>query len=102
LILLTFSGGGTRDAAFFYCFLEALRDSEVSLVAVCVSLTGCSSMKAAPSEGAGFVPIKEMSARGNLPFHKVSIKAGADFKRYRTLYIKDVNTQYLLEAGWRR
>ena len=63
-------------------------------------LSGCESMKAKPSQGVGFVPVEQMSKREDLPFQKVWVKAGVDWKRYRTLYIKDVNTQYLMEAGW--
>ena len=66
--------------------------------------TGCASMdekmKAKPAEGAGFVPMEKMSNRADLPFNKVWVKAGVDWKKYRTLYIKDVNTRYLLEANW--
>lgn len=71
-----------------------------SVVVVCFGLTGCTSMKAKPSEGAGFVPVQEMTKREDLPFHKTWVKAGVDWKKYKTLYIKDVNTQYLLEAEW--
>jgi hypothetical protein len=73
-----------------------------SVVALCFSLTGCSSssMKAKPSEGAGFVPVQEMSKREDLPFHKTWVKAGVDWKRYTSLYIKDINTKYLLDANW--
>ena len=57
-------------------------------------------MKATPSEGAGFVPMNEMSNRVDLPFNKVWLKAGVDWNAYRTIYIKDVNTRYLMEANW--
>lgn len=77
----------------------------------CAGLAGCASVdktvqsakeeaKAKPSEGAGFVQMDEMSKRADLPFQKVWVKAGVDWKKYRTLYIKDVNTKYLLEANW--
>jgi hypothetical protein len=62
--------------------------------------TGCESMKAKPSAGAGFVPVEEMTHREDLPFHNVWVKSGVDFKKYQSLYIADVNTQYLLEANW--
>lgn len=66
--------------------------------------TGCETMsekmKAKPAEGTGFVPMGEMSKQADLPFQKVWVKAGVDWKKYRTLYIKDVNTKYLLEANW--
>ncbi len=67
-------------------------------------LTGCQStsesMKAKPSQGGGFVPLEEMSKREDLPFHKAWVKAGTDWNRYRSLYITDVSTRYLLEANW--
>jgi hypothetical protein len=72
----------------------------VLCAAVNLGLGGCSSMKAKPSEGAGFVPMNEMSNRADLPFNKVWVKAGVDWTPYKTIYIKDVNTKYLMEATW--
>jgi hypothetical protein len=72
----------------------------VAVVVVGLSLSGCQSMKAEPSKGAGFVPVDQMSQRADLPFNKAWVQAGVDWKKYRPLYIKDVNTQYLLEANW--
>lgn len=72
----------------------------VAVVVLCLCITGCSSMKAAPSEGAGFVPVNEMTRRDDLPFQKTWVKAGVDWKKYTALYIKDVNTRYILEATW--
>ncbi len=63
-------------------------------------LTGCASMKAEPSKGAGFVPVQEMSHREDLPFQKVWAKADVDWTKYQTIYIAEVNTQYLMEADW--
>jgi hypothetical protein len=57
-------------------------------------------LKAKPSQGAGFVPVDQMSKREDLPFNKVWVQAGVDFKAYRTVYIKPVNTKYLLQANW--
>ena len=76
-----------------------------------VGFTGCATvtqtaqvaeqdLKAKPSQGAGFVPMDQLSKREDLPFQKVWVKAGVDFKVYRTIYIKPVNTQYLIEATW--
>lgn len=65
-----------------------------------LGLVGCQSMKAKPSEGVGYVPMEEMSKREDLPFNKVWVKAGTDWKAYKTIYIKDVNTQYLMDANW--
>jgi len=67
---------------------------------LCCGLTGCASMKAKPSEGAGFVPVQEMTKREDLPFHKVWVKSEVDWNKYKCLYVQDVNTQYLLEATW--
>jgi hypothetical protein len=68
---------------------------------LCFSLIGCESMRAKPSKGGGFVPLQEMSQNPELPFDKVWIKSGVDWGKYRTLYMKGVNTDYLLKAsGW--
>ena len=54
-----------------------------TLVAVTLGLslmmTGCAAMKAAPSTGAGFVPMQQMTKREDLPFHKVWFKDNVDF-----------------------
>jgi len=76
-----------------------------------VGFTGCATvdqtaqvakeeLKAKPSQGAGFVPMEQMSQRADLPFQKVWVKTGFDLKAYRTIYIKPVNTKYLMEANW--
>jgi hypothetical protein len=65
-----------------------------------LGLAGCSSMKAKPSEGAGYVPMQEMSKREDLPFNKVWVKAGVDWKIYTSIYIKEVNTDYLMQSDW--
>ncbi|NTW35171.1 MAG: DUF3313 domain-containing protein [Syntrophobacteraceae bacterium] len=65
-----------------------------------LGLAGCSSMKAKPSEGAGFVPMEEMSKREDLPFNKVWVKAGVDWKSYQSIYVKEVNTDYLMQSDW--
>jgi uncharacterized protein YceK len=72
----------------------------VLVVMVSIGLSGCQSMKAEPSKGAGFVPVEEMSKREDLPFQKVWVQAGVDWNQYKTIYIKDVNTKYLLDANW--
>jgi hypothetical protein len=63
-------------------------------------ISGCESMKAKPSEGVGFVPMEQMTKRDDLPFQKVWVKADVDWNKYGTVYIKDVNTEYLMEANW--
>jgi hypothetical protein len=70
------------------------------LVAASVGLSGCASMKAKPSEGAGFVPMEELANRPDYPFNKAWVKAGVDWDKYKTIYIKDINTRYLMEANW--
>jgi len=72
----------------------------VALMVVSTGLGGCESLKAGPSKGAGFVPMDEMSKREDLPFQKVWSKPGVDWNSYKALFIKEVNTQYLLEANW--
>ncbi|MEF3696968.1 DUF3313 domain-containing protein [Desulfolutivibrio sp.] len=61
---------------------------------------GCKSMKAKPSAGAGFVPMDQMANREDLPFQKVWVKSGAEWKKYTTLYIAKVNTSYLMNSTW--
>jgi len=72
----------------------------VLLALVLCAAAGCKSMKAKPSEGAGFVPMSQMSAREDLPFQKVWVKSGVDWKKYTKLYIAKVNTAYLMNANW--
>ena len=75
-----------------------------ALILMAFSLLGCQTvedkMKAKPSTGAGFISMDEMQHRADLPFNKVWVKAGTDWNVYRTIYIKEVNTQYLLQANW--
>jgi hypothetical protein len=74
-----------------------------------IILSGCSTgvgssleaqMKAPPSDGAGFVPVQQMAKRPDLPFNKAWIKQGVNWKRYRTIYIAPVHTDYLIRANW--
>ena len=75
-----------------------------ALSLMALALTGCQTvedkMKAKPSTGAGFVPMEEMQQRADLPFNKVWVKAGTDWSVYKTIHIKEVNTQYLMQANW--
>ena len=74
------------------------------LVAVTLGLSimvsGCAALKAAPSTGAGFVPMAQMAKQEDLPFQKVWFKAGVDFTRYKSIYIAPVNTGFLLQSNW--
>jgi hypothetical protein len=71
------------------------------ILVLAISLAaGCKSMKAKPSEGAGFVPMSQMSSREDLPFQKVWVKSGVDWKAYKNLYIAKVNTAYLMNSNW--
>jgi hypothetical protein len=63
-------------------------------------LSGCAAMKAAPSQGAGFVPMEQMAPRADLPFQKVWFKKDVDFTRYKSIYIPPVHTNHLLESNW--
>jgi len=81
----------------------------ISLISIILS--GCASMsstesslesqlKAAPSEGTGYVPMQQLAKRPDLPFDKAWIKQGVDWQRYKTIYIAPVNTNYLMQANW--
>jgi hypothetical protein len=81
------------------------------ILGISVVLLGCAStdsmqssldsqLKAPPSQGAGFVAMQQMTKRPDLPFNKVWVKQGIDWKRYRTIYIAPVNTHYLIQATW--
>lgn len=69
-----------------------------------IGLGGCAStqeaMKAKPSEGAGFVPVEQMTKREDLPFQKVWANPEVNWDQYKAIYIADVNTDYLIEANW--
>ncbi len=75
------------------------------LVIILASLifSGCASMKADPSTGAGFVQMAQMAQKSDLPFNKAWVKDGMDWKNYKTIYIKPVNTTYLMETdSWKQ
>jgi hypothetical protein len=74
------------------------------LIAVTLGLSlmvsGCASLKAAPSTGAGFVPVAQMTNQEDLPFHKVWFKKGVDFKHYKSIFIPKVRTDLLMQSNW--
>jgi len=70
------------------------------IIGLSIMLSGCAALKAAPSQGAGFVPVAQMAQRADLPFQKVWFKEDADFKRYKSIYIPKVHTDYLLQSNW--
>jgi hypothetical protein len=59
-----------------------------------------SKLRAKPAEGAGYVPMQKLAKNPDLPFDKAWIKQGADYNRYRTLYVAPVNTEYLKRGNW--
>ena len=82
-----------------------------SIILIVIVVSGCASMdsvqssmdsqmKAPPSEGAGFVPMRQMAKRPDLPFNKAWAKQGVNWHQYRTIYIAPVNTDYLIQATW--
>jgi hypothetical protein len=74
----------------------------VGIILISVILSGCAAMKAEPSQGAGFVPMETMAKQGDLPFNKVWVKKDMDWKQYQTIYVKPVNTSYLMETdAWK-
>ncbi len=93
LILLTsmlLSGCSTVDTVRF--------SAAASADAVQASLD--QRLKAPSAEGAGYVPMQQLTKDPNLPFNKAWIKPGADWRLYRTIYIAPVNTDYLMRANW--
>ncbi len=44
--------------------------------------------------------MEEMSSKTDYPFNKIWVKAGVDWDKYKSIYIKDINTRYLMEANW--
>lgn len=75
----------------------------VVLVLLSILLSGCAALKAEPSKGAGFVPMEQMAKQGDLPFNKAWVKSGLEWKKYQTIYIKPVNTQYLMGTdAWKQ
>ena len=75
----------------------------LAIILVTLIFSGCASMKADPSTGAGFVPMQEMAQKGDLPFNKAWVKEGMAWKNYKTIYIKPVNTTYLMETdSWKQ
>ncbi len=75
------------------------------LVIMLISLimSGCAAMKADPSRGTGFVPMQQMAKQGDLPFNKAWVKAGLDWRRYHAIYIRPVDTGYLLQTDlWKQ
>jgi hypothetical protein len=66
-------------------------------------LSGCAAMKAAPSKGAGFVPVQQMTKAEELPFNKSWVRDDLKWKNYKSIYISPVKTQYLLESSdWQK
>jgi hypothetical protein len=93
LILLTsilLSGCSTLDTVKF--------SAEASVDAMKASMDN--KLKAKPAEGAGYVPMQKLAKNPNLPFDKAWIKQGVDWRRYRTIYIAPVHTDYLMRATW--
>ena len=79
---------------------KALRAAVLLAAAASMALNGCSTMKAKPAEGAGFVPMAELPSPADYPFNKIWVKSEVDWDKYKTIYIKEVNTQFLMEATW--
>jgi hypothetical protein len=59
-----------------------------------------SKMKAPPAEGSGFVAEGQMTRHSDLPFNKAWVKQGVNWRRYQTIYIAPVRTDYLAHANW--
>jgi Protein of unknown function (DUF3313) len=71
------------------------------ILGLSIMLSGCAeALKASPSTGAGFVPVEQMGPKADLPFQKVWFKENVDFKRYKSIYIAPVHTNFLLQSNW--
>jgi hypothetical protein len=75
------------------------------------ALSGCAGMSSdvnelkaevvQPAPDAGFIEDPErQTKRADLPFQKVWVEPGLDFKRYRELVVAPVNTQHMLQMDW--
>ena len=74
----------------------------LAIILISVMLSGCAALKAEPSQGAGFVPMETMAKQGDLPFNKAWVKQGMNWKDYQAIYIRPVNTTYLMETdSWK-
>ena len=75
----------------------------LAIILVSLIFSGCAAMKADPSTGAGFVPMQQLAQKSDLPFNKAWVKDGLDWKTYQTIYIRPVNTTYLMETdSWKQ
>ena len=79
--------------------------------ALAASLSGCASVTldlnevkadvVTPAPDAGFIQDPERETkRADLPFQKVWVESGVDFKHYRELIVAPVNTQHMLKMDW--
>lgn len=83
----------------FACITAAM------LVVGCSGIQGgANDIKAAviaPAPDTAFTPDPQRETKhADLPFQKVWIKQGVDFKNYQALVVAPVNTQYMLKMDW--
>jgi len=65
-----------------------------------MTLIGC---KAKPAQPAGFADESLMKADKSVPFDRFWRKPGVSLSRYKTLYVADVNTAYMLQqTDWQK
>jgi hypothetical protein len=57
-------------------------------------------LKAPAATDTAFVSGQQLTKRADLPFDQAWIKQGVDWRRFRTIYIAPVNTDYLMQANW--
>lgn len=72
----------------------------IGAAAMAWGLASCAQMKAAPSKGGGFVPVGKMAHDTALPFDKAWMADGIDWTAFKSIVIKPVNTQYLIQSQW--
>jgi hypothetical protein len=69
----------------------------------CAALAVLSGCRAKEAPNTGFTTADLMDHDPTLPFHKVWLKPGFDYRDYRKLYVADVNTDYMLkQTDWQK
>jgi hypothetical protein len=83
-------GAGTRGSGV----VRAACFGAIVLAAAAAALVGC---KAEEAKSTGFTDAKLMARDPQLPFQKAWWKPGVDFRKYKKVYVADVNTAYMLK-----
>lgn len=73
----------------------------IAAIACCVllAMAGCV-RKIGPAPETAFVQGEQLEIRHHYPFQRVWKKTGIDWNAYRTVYVADVNTDFLQKLSW--